>query len=422
MSSGTPRPAHGPITAPAPPPSEEDRRRVADWVEEWREQMAVEATEAILAAVEGYRGRGQEADVARHCAQIFEVFATTIREGREPVLADFPWTAGHAAKRVDSGVSLADFLKAFRVGQLALWRSLVYYAREEQQPLEALLGFVDHVMLTVEVGSTAAATSYLEEQQYRVADRERLQRAVVEDLLSGLPPATAGRERVLREADIHADDTFIVVTATAAGTGADDERVDALVTTARSGLAHAGPGLFVPRHNELVGIVTLRGRTVAEAIDALRSVRERIAGRGLPLSIGISTSHVGLGAVREAYNEAVLARDSLDQRGGVVSISSLSALNYLVRRPDATAQRLVRPEVHAFFAEDAAADGIYAETLQAFADHHLNAREAARAIHVHVNTVYYRLERIASRTHTDLRKIDELVELLLAIRAAAQEQ
>ena len=50
---------------------------------------------------------------------------------------------------------------------------------------------VGQVMRTIEVGSTAAAEAYLEAQQYRVADRARLARDLLEDLLDGRPPAVA---------------------------------------------------------------------------------------------------------------------------------------------------------------------------------------------------------------------------------------
>lgn len=34
---------------------------------------------------------------------------------------------------------------------------------------------------------------------------------------------------------------------------------------------------------------------------------------------------------------------------------------------------------------------------------------------MHANTVYYRLERIAERTGCDVRRVEELIDLLLAV-------
>ncbi|MEJ1938256.1 helix-turn-helix domain-containing protein, partial [Nostoc sp. NIES-2111] len=46
----------------------------------------------------------------------------------------------------------------------------------------------------------------------------------------------------------------------------------------------------------------------------------------------------------------------------------------------------------------------------------LNAKVAAERLHVHVNTAYYRLDRIAARTGRDMRKLADIQELLIAIR------
>ena len=38
---------------------------------------------------------------------------------------------------------------------------------------------------------------------------------------------------------------------------------------------------------------------------------------------------------------------------------------------------------------------------------------------MHVNTIYYRIDRISERTGLDLRRLDEVIELLLAVRLLA---
>jgi DNA-binding PucR family transcriptional regulator len=48
----------------------------------------------------------------------------------------------------------------------------------------------------------------------------------------------------------------------------------------------------------------------------------------------------------------------------------------------------------------------------------LNVRRAAEQLHVHVNTAHYRLARIAERTGCDLRRIEDLMEVLIAARLA----
>ena len=57
-------------------------------------------------------------------------------------------------------------------------------------------------------------------------------------------------------------------------------------------------------------------------------------------------------------------------------------------------------------------------TLRAYVDCDLNARRAAERLHIHVNTAHYRLGRIAERTGCDLRRIGDLIEILIAARLA----
>ena len=100
----------------------------------------------------------------------------------------------------------------------------------------------------------------------------------------------------------------------------------------------------------------------------------------------------------------------------------LSAFDYLVLREGPTAQRLIRPEVRRFIAEDAAAGGALITTLMEYAASDLNAKIAAQRLHLHVNTAYYRLERIAERTGCDLRRLSGVMELLIAVRLLGADQ
>jgi DNA-binding PucR family transcriptional regulator len=131
--------------------------------------------------------------------------------------------------------------------------------------------------------------------------------------------------------------------------------------------------------------------------------------------------HSGLLDVPEAYAEAQVARDGLGGSPGVLALSMLTSFDYLVLREDETARRLIRPEVRRFVAEDVAAGGTLIATLLEFATCDLNARTAAERLHLHVNTAYYRLERIAERTGCDLRRVADLIELLVPARLADAE-
>jgi DNA-binding PucR family transcriptional regulator len=110
-----------------------------------------------------------------------------------------------------------------------------------------------------------------------------------------------------------------------------------------------------------------------------------------------------------------VARDALKGSAGLLALPMLSTFDYLLLRNDRTTRRLIRPRIRRFVEEDHSRGGGLASTLLAYVDNDLNAKLAARQLHVHANTAYYRLERIAERTGCDLRSWTDVQELLIAI-------
>ena len=170
-------------------------------------------------------------------------------------------------------------------------------------------------------------------------------------------------------------------------------------------------GLAARRQNEIVSVIPLGHSDPARVVAGLHA-----GGGEARLAIGVSTVHNGLHEVPEAYAEAQVAREAVGPSGGVLALPLLSAFDYLVLREAQTAQRLIRPEVRRFVTEDLAAGRTLITTLVIYAESDLNAKIAAERLHLHVNTAYYRLDKIAERTGYDLRRLADVVELLIAIR------
>lgn len=394
---------------------------LTDWVRERTPMIAEAATDAIWREVPAYGALADarlRAEVESHCRQVFAGFLTSMRERRHPVPSDFPWTAEHAMRRVGLGIGLADFMQAFRIGQIALWDHILLAVEEHPGAKDAALSLVHQVMRGVEVASTAAAEAYLEAQQHAVADSALLARDLLEDLLAGRPPMVAARLAALGRSGLDHEAPLVVVTASVPASEVAAER--RLLGEVRGALGAGGRGLVVVRQDELVAVLPA-AVPEADLLADLRDAVTTLAGDGVSPSLGVSTVRRGLASVPEAYDEARLALGSLEGEPGVRSLSSMSTLDFLVHSHGATACRLVRPEVRAFVLEDLASGGTFVDTLREYVAGDLNAKVAASALHVHANTVYYRLERIAERTGCDLRRVEELIDLLLAVRLVRGE-
>ncbi|NYG56561.1 PucR family transcriptional regulator [Nocardioides perillae] len=395
---------------------------LAAWVRDRADDIAARATVAIWEEIEAYADladRTLRAEVEAHCRQVFTAFIATVQDRRDPSRADFPWTGRHAMRRVDLGITLTDFMKAFRIGQISLWDEVVEAVRVHPGTTDAALTVAGQLMRTIEAGSTAAAEAYLEAQQFTVADHARLARDLLDDLLEGRPPTVRPRLEALADVGIDAASRLVVAVGsyTVPGDASGDRKAHAML---RSALTNPGRGLVVVRHDEVVAVLPVEpGLDAAEAeervLGRVRAQVASLASRGVYPSVGVSSVREGFLDVPEAYEEARLARRSLQGRSGVQALSRMSTLDYLVQTHDRSARRLVRPEVRAFVQEDLASGSTFTETLRAYVAADLNAKMAAVQLHVHPNTVYYRLERIAERTGCDVRRVEELIDLLLAV-------
>lgn len=382
------------------------------WVGERVNATAFAATESIWSEVPAYRrlaDSGLRNEVEVHCRQVFAAFLGALDGRRFPAPQDFPWTASHAMRRVDIGIALPDFMSAFRIGQLTLWDDVLAGVAARPDTQSAALRVVSQVMRTIEVGSTAAAVAYIEAQQYRVADSARIARDLLEDLLAGRAPLVAPRRAALVQAGLDEDADLVVVAACFGGQGLD-------LGPVRAVLDAAWPGLVVARHDGVLAVMPVQDPSTDRVVAAVRKSLASLAGRDVWPSVGMSAAHTGWRGVPAAYEEATHARKSLNGAPGLRMIEQMSTLDFLVHSQGDDGARLVKPAIRAFLAEDLESNGVFVATLKAYIAANLNAKEAALALVVHPNTVYYRLERIAERTGCDVRRVDELIDLLLAVR------
>ena len=385
------------------------------------------AVEAIWQQVPAYAASHDDqlrADVGVHVAAVFRVFLDGLAGRREAGRADFAITREQATRRVMQGISLADFLQAFRIGQLTLWQGIMTAAGDDPAARDGALSVVAQLMQVIELGSTVAGEAYAQAQQHALAEGDRVRRDLLEDLLARQDTRAGPGQAVLRAAGLSPGRRLLVASAAPAGepAGGDEAGPPGLpelpdvAAALRGSFGGHGLGLTVVRHDEIVGIAPVAGGRAEPAVASLTRVCAGLARQGMRLAVGVSTVHAGLPEIPEAYAEARAARDGLGAGAGVLALPLLTSFDYLVLRDDETARRLIRPEVRRFVAEDAAAGGALIATLAAYAACDLNARTAARQLHLHVNTAYYRLDRIAERTGCDLRRFADVMELLIAVR------
>jgi sugar diacid utilization regulator len=249
-----------------------------------------------------------------------------------------------------------------------------------------------------------------------VADSERVRRDLLEDLLGAGEPQTAAGAQAARAAGLEGYARFLLVAAMSTSAPDGDRALSRAARTLSAAIRGAGEPLAVTRHGEIVLVRPCAPDEHPELQSRLVTACERARSEGIVLAVGVSTVHCGLDAVGAAYREASQAARRVAEAGGVLSLPDLSAFDYLTVGHDETARRLIPARIARFVSEDRAHGGHLINTLLAYAEADMNAKVAAERLLIHANTAHHRLGRIAEKTGCDLRRLADVIDLLIAVR------
>lgn len=334
------------------------------------------------------------AALSAHCGEHVDSFLEVVRSGRVPRGLTATFVVDFAERRAREGFELEVLLRGYRTNA----RTLTHWVGElasaaTTEGLRAALAVTRMVMEYTDSVSGILAEAYLYESQRLVSEAGSLQRDLVEDLLAGRAGSAAGLEARVRAAGVEPGTPLQLAVVTAADLGRAAEAIGHQLRMSRV------RGLRVVRHDELV--------VVASAGAALRQMFIRASERE-PLAAGISLPLASLEHFPRAHLEARRAL-ALAPAGGVLRLADLSLFDYLLAGADDTAARLGPEGLDRL-------DAPLRETLLAYAGCDLNVGATARRLHLHPNTVHYRLRGIERLTGRDVRRLGDVIDLVAAVR------
>jgi len=291
------------------------------------------------------------------------------------------------------GRSLATLLSAYRAGARVAWRHMSRAALRRGAPPEAIALLAEAVFVFVEDLSSASARGYVEEQLATAAERERLRAELAELLLS---------ER--------ADLTAVRATAAAAGWPLPATAALVVVPAARGHdlFARLEPSALPVRRAEMTGAV------VADPDGPGRRTRLAAALAGLGAVVGSTVTTAALPSTLRATavaarlrNDGVLADDPLfvDEHYDALVVHDDPALL------DALTAQVLAP----LAAVPAGTRARLEETLTAWLSTMGDRQEVARRLHVHPQTVRYRMGRLHALYGETLDDPRTRVRLMLAL-------
>lgn len=384
-------------------------------------ELVDEALRAIRASIRVYaqiKDPGFVADLRAHLEGHHAAILRSMAEGRALGHEDMLFARPHATRCVGR-VPLLDFIRTLRIYQEILLRAALGSATDDESR-EAALRVVGIILTYHDLATTHAGESYLEAERLLCAQGEQVRQSLLDDLLAGRPVAPGPRMAAAREAGLEPSTRCLVVVALPTAGTADDHLLRSAGTALVRAVGASVQPLTVVRGEEIVIVTPSRHRDPSELATALVAVQRRLADQFVRLAIGVSTVHEQLEDLPQAYGEALSALERVRPEGGVVALPALRAFEYLTRFSHDTVRRLVPAAIRRFVDDDLAEGGVLTSTLLEYVAVDLNVKAAAKRLHLHANTAHYRLARIEERTGCDLRRLADVLDLLIAVQAARE--
>ncbi|MCW2783765.1 MAG: carbohydrate diacid transcriptional activator CdaR [Marmoricola sp.] len=351
------------------------------------------------------------------------LYLRLLRDGRLPTDEEMAEPVSAGIRRAQEGVPLSAMLGAYMAAARAALTELQLMAEPEEQ--EELVLASHHALRYLEKLLPMVSDVYLDENQALYGEEQELHRALTAALISGRPVAQLATRARVSLADAYNVLAFELVSAvdpeagSTSGTTADVADRRRVRTLAEIITKHLGDRAFSTLEST-GGIVlapacdlkTEPSAAFAAVVDDVDQLLGATTYIGLTLD---RAQHQIPVAVGESVRLARLAR-LLGRPPGVYSLDDLLT-EYQLTQPGPARERLI--------AKVRPLDGNphLVEALSSVLAHD-NIKLAAEELHVHANTLHYRLRRVSELTGLDPAKAGDLRVLaaaLIAGQAAAGE-
>ena len=387
-------------------------RRVGEKLASRYTEIGQAVAERIVDEIPGYGSVAPEviADLRAGATATVELLARTFTDGSSVRREDLGFLRGLAARRVHQGVSLEDFIHAYRVALLAYWDACVEEAMRLKLPRQAGFELASsdrgdrHHHHPGRRGVSARRDA---DQNPKWSRGQRPARAP-DPRRADRPPGR--RHPAAPGLDPTGQLLTIVGTVQRTTLAVADALQLARDTLEEDMSLGAARPLAAIRHGELVLVTS--GTAPHDKFASLRAARQRtIEQQNVDVHYGVSVPSHGFASVPQAYREAALSLSYTSPSRPILSLHDLSSLECALIGATAATKAVIASKgnsLQALSDEDLA---VSIETIRAFADADLNVAGAAQRIQVHPNTVRYRLGQIATKTGHDPRTFAGLVEL-----------
>ncbi len=348
-----------------------------------------------IASYERLSEEVSEAGVLDTCKRNLRLWHQWLASGGELAPAALDELRESVRARADAGVPLEDLLHAYRIAGRLGWQILRRNAGPREQG--ALLDAAELLMLYLDLLSEVVTETYLAERERLVSEEERGARELVERIVDGTPLTVEERE-LARRLDVPVRERYVPFAA--AIPGASPRRHAALAARLR------GDGRLAVTEGDRVFGLALTAPDVADLGEGARAL----------LALAEETPRAELGTVREELQ--LLVDHGRRQRLAGVLTPASHALELLLARSPRIAAALRARVLEPLARGGEGADLIH--TLRTLVRCGFDRADTSHALHVHRNTLGYRIRRIEQLAALDLAQPRDAACVYLAL--ATDEQ
>ena len=267
--------------------------------------------------------------------------------------------------------------------------------------------------LTVGRAASACAIELVRTEAVREA-RDALDEDVLQAMTSGRPGSLEPAREMARRKGLDLEAAYLVV----AGQAQAEGRAPRLRSAWERALAiRRLPALVRSRGEVVLGVIGLNARRPPELAALVSSLRDPPSPLGA-LAVGFGAPRSGLAQLAQATREAEQAL-AMGRRlrgpNALTAFTELGLYRLLAAQAESAELRAFHDEILAGL-ERRDPRGLLLHTLRAYLEGNASPTDAAARLHLHRNTVLYRLGRIEEITGIDLKDPDVRLTLHLALK------
>src|ERR1700730_15094882 len=293
------------------------------------------------------------AEALGHCNDILKSMLA-IASGAARALGDDPFhfVVSHAVRRARQQFPLAGSLNAYRLAHKGYWEvmrnSVLAAPAPDGDKTDCLIILSEFLLEFFDRVSGIMTDAYIAEEKLLIARSTRAHVALIEDLLHGRQPGDLEAQGLCERCGMHSGSPIAIVigrvrvaeNARAFHGAAKLERLSDFFHRALSPLAFGR--LIDIRKDEVLAILTAGAQTSKRVLAAFAAIAAELKTElDDQARIGISLDAAEISALPQGYQEAERAVEFAKAGRPILHFADIDLMEFLVRRPDAAALRLI---------------------------------------------------------------------------------